>query len=117
VLVIVAVTGTVVIELSEAVSVMVPEKGPGWPAGNWPGLTVTEIPPIGRFPVIPAVNHGEPSFVDVLVVKLVTLELLLVIVTGRDDGTVLPGAKENINELGFAVSVPTVPETLRLTST
>ena len=62
------------------------------------------MPPFGRFDVIAADSQGKPSLVVVLVVKVVTAELLLVIVTGRDDGTVLPGAKEKAKEPGLAVS-------------
>ena len=64
------------------------------------------------------VNHWPPSVVDCETAKLVTLELLLWMVTFCADGTVLPGAKEKLNELGVAVSVPPpVPVTTRLTGT
>ena len=49
--------------------------------------------------------------------KLVTLELLLVIAAGRDDGTVLPGAKAKLNEGGVAVRPLDEPVTLRVACT
>jgi hypothetical protein len=66
---------------------------------------------------MPTLNQGEPSFVVAWAVKLVMLELLLVIVTGCDEGTVLPGAKEKSSEPGLAVSVPVVPLPVKVTST
>jgi hypothetical protein len=66
--------------------------------GRLPGLTVTEIEPVGGFPVnnpllgFDTVIHWPPSVVDAATVKLVTEELLLIMVTFWDDGTVLPGA-------------------------
>ena len=81
------------------VTVTVPLKGPAV-AGNWPGLTVTEILPVGGFPVncpfpgLLTVNQGLPSFVACETEKAVILGLLLWIITDCVDATVLPGANE-----------------------